>query len=92
MRVAILNIGYADGYPRNMTGQGRARLDGRPMPLVGRVSMDLVAVDVTSAAELREGDWLDLESDPATLSRAAGISQYEVLTGLGSRFERVWSD
>ncbi|WP_343346473.1 alanine racemase [Sphingomicrobium sp. XHP0239] len=92
MPVAILNIGYADGYPRNMTGKGVASFDGIALPLVGRVSMDLVAVDLREAPQVKEGDWLDLASDPQTLAAAAGISQYEALTGMGQRFERKWVD
>ncbi|MCJ7421972.1 alanine racemase [Sphingomicrobium astaxanthinifaciens] len=90
--VAILNIGYADGYPRNMSGQGHARWGGTLLPLLGRVSMDLVAADVTRADEVREGDWLGLDFDVDAIARASGISAYEVLTGLGSRFARDWTD
>ncbi|WP_265563554.1 alanine racemase [Sphingomicrobium arenosum] len=90
--VAILNIGYADGYPRNMSGQGHARQGGTMLPLLGRVSMDLVAVDVARGRDLREGDWLALDMVPSLIAKAVGISAYEVLTGLGQRFERVWED
>ncbi|MCM8557211.1 alanine racemase [Sphingomicrobium sediminis] len=91
--VAILNLGYADGFPRNMSGKGHARIAGRKLPLLGRVSMDLVAVDVTHAnTDLREGDWMRVDYDVCSIAREAGISQYEALTGLGDRFERVWKD
>ncbi len=86
--VAILNIGYADGYLRafaanGTTGQGR-------FPLLGRVSMDLIAIDVGSAPSLGEGDWVGIDYDLPTASAASGLSQYELLTGLGRRFERIW--
>ncbi|MBW0144741.1 alanine racemase [Sphingomicrobium clamense] len=90
MPAAILNIGYADGYWRNLTGQGHARVGATLLPLVGRVSMDLVAVDVSRMPDWREGDWMALDFDLEQVARQAGLSQYEVLTGLGSRFERVW--
>jgi len=89
--VAILNIGYADGYWRNLTGKGHARIGDTLLPLLGRVSMDLVAVDITRARDLREGDWLALDFDLVDTALAAGMSQYEMLTGLGTRFERVWA-
>src|SRR5207244_1046630 len=59
MRVAILNLGYADGYLRAFAGHGRASHGDTICPLVGRVSMDLVAVDLGSAAAA-EGDWLEV--------------------------------
>ena len=90
MRVAILNVGYADGYLRAFAGQGRARAGDIACPLVGRVSMDLVAVDV-SAADVAEGDWLALDYALAAAATATGLSQYELLTGLGRRYLRRWT-
>lgn len=92
MPVAILNLGYADGYPRNMTGKGIARVGDVSLPLVGRVSMDLVAVDLSLADDVEEGDWLRVDFDPPWVAGQAGISQYEALTGLGGRFERIWKN
>jgi alanine racemase len=86
--VAILNIGYADGYWRGFSGRGQALHDGKALPVLGRVSMDLTAVDVTGRA-IAEGDWLDLDYDLPSAAAASGMSQYELLTGLGSRFDRI---
>ena len=91
MAIAILNIGYADGYWRNLTGQGHARVGDTLLPLVGRVSMDLVAVDVSRMPDWREGDWMTLDFDVEQVAMQAGLSQYEVLTGLSNRYERRWS-
>lgn len=88
--LAILNLGYADGYLRGFSGTGQARLDHGLGPVVGRVSMDLTAICVDSAPELREGDWVEMDYDLASASRQSGLSQYELLTGLGDRFERCW--
>jgi alanine racemase len=85
--VAILNIGYADGYWRGFSGRGSALHDGDALPVLGRISMDLTAVDVTGRA-VAEGDWLDIDYDLPRASAASGMSQYELLTGLGSRFDR----
>jgi alanine racemase len=90
--IAILNIGYADGILRGFSGTGRALVDGRALPFLGRVSMDLIAIDATAVPELAEGDWVAIDYDLPTASAASGLSQYELLTGLGDRFERVWSD
>ena len=88
---AIVNIGYADGYLRCFAASGRATAEGAALPLIGRVSMDLVALDVSAAPGLREGDWVDLDYDLPTASAATGLSQYELLTGLSRRFERRWA-
>ena len=87
--VAILNIGYADGYVRAFAGQGTAG-NGR-FKVLGRVSMDLITIDVGSEPELGEGDWVSVDYDILSASAASGVSQYELLTGLGARFERVWA-
>jgi alanine racemase len=88
---AIVNIGYADGYLRGFSARGSAFAGEFAFPVLGRVSMDLVALGCNAAPELKEGDWVELDYDLPTASEASGISQYELLTTLGSRFERVWS-
>ena len=88
---AIVNIGYADGYLRCFAGKGRATAGGKALPLIGRVSMDLVALDITAAPELAEGDWVTLDYDLPAAAEASGLSQYELLTGLSQRLERKWS-
>ena len=85
--VAILNIGYADGYLRGFSGNGTC--EGGRSRVMGRVSMDLLAIDVTGV-NVGEGDWVAVDYDLPTASAASGLSQYELLTGLGGRFERVW--
>lgn len=89
--VAILNIGYADGYFRGFSNTGGALHQGRRLPLLGRVSMDLVAIDVGAAPDLGEGDWLALDYALPQAAAQSGMSQYELLTSLGHRFDRVWS-
>ena len=88
---AILNVGYADGYLRGFSSKGTAFAGEFAMPVLGRVSMDLIAVRCDAAPGLREGDWIELDYDLPTASEASGLSQYELLTCLGDRFERVWS-
>jgi len=90
METATIHIGYADGYARIFAGAGSAMKDGVRLPVIGRISMDLVTIDVTSRPDLREGDWVDMEYDLGYLSLVSGLSQYELLTGLGSRMERYW--
>jgi alanine racemase len=88
--VAIVNIGYADGYLRCFAGKGAANADSKALPLIGRVSMDLIALDASAAPDLAEGDWATLDYDLPSAAKASGLSQYELLTGLSARLERCW--
>lgn len=88
-RIAVVGLGYADGYRRAFSGVGRANVSGSPCPVIGRVSMDLTGIDVTGH-DVREGDWIDLDFVLPAAAAATGISQYELLTGLGHRYERVF--
>ena len=87
---AILNIGYADGYLRGFSSRGSAFAGEFALPVLGRVSMDLIAVGCGAAPQIREGDWVELDYDLSSASKQSGLSQYELLTTLGSRFERRW--
>lgn len=87
MEVAVINLGYADGYLRSMEGFGTAQ---GGLPLLGRISMDLIAIGVDAAPSLSEGDWIALDYALPAVATKAGRSQYEMLTGLGPRFDRVW--
>lgn len=92
-RIATAAIGYADGLQRNLSNRSRAFFDGKPVPLVGRVSMDLTTFDVTEAPGVVPGAWLEIMGSaqtPDQLAVAAGTNAYEVLTSLGRRFRRTY--
>jgi len=92
-RIATAAIGYADGWHRALSNRGGAVFDGRPVPLVGRVSMDLTTFDVTDHPAIAPGDWLELigpGQTPDEVAAAAGTNGYEVLTSLGRRFHRTY--
>lgn len=89
-RIATAAIGYADGLHRSLSNRGRAFFDGRPVPLVGRVSMDLTTFDVTDI-QLEPGAWLELigpSQSADDIASAAGTNGYEMLSSLGHRFHR----
>ena len=90
VEAAILNIGYADGYLRGFSSRGSAFAGEYALPVLGRVSMDLIAVSVDAAPGLKEGDWVEIDYDLPSTSKQSGLSQYELLTTLGARFERRW--
>ena len=92
-RIATVGVGYADGWHRAHSGRGAAFFDGRPVPLVGRVSMDLTTYDVTGRPEIGPGSILELigpSTPPDIAAEAAGTNGYEVLTLLGRRFARTY--
>jgi alanine racemase len=94
-RIAVVGIGYADGYLRSLGNRGVAEVAGRRVPVVGRVSMDLVCLDVTEldAQEATEGDWATLIGGGISLEEVAaqaGTINYELLTSLGARLERIY--
>lgn len=92
-RLATVGVGYADGYPRTLSNRGAGWLAGTRVPLVGRVSMDLMTLDVSAVAPeaVREGGLVELVGPNVPLdevARAAGTISYEILTGLGRRWVR----
>ena len=92
-RVATVAIGYEDGVMRGRGGRGAVVVRGRRAPLVGRVSMDAIAVDVTEVPDVRPGDVVTLIGDGITVDELAhhfGTIGYEVLTSLGPRYARVY--
>nr|WP_292906452.1 alanine racemase [Niveispirillum sp.] len=93
--VAALGMGYADGYPWALAGKGMAMVGGYAVPLIGRVSMDLLTADVTGVPEhlLQVGGWADIigpHRDVDQVAREAGTIGYEILTRLGSRYHRAY--
>ncbi|HEY6023215.1 MAG TPA: alanine racemase [Pseudolabrys sp.] len=99
-RVAVVAIGYADGYPRAASATdaapgAEAVVAGTRCPLAGRVSMDLLAIDITALPDhtVRRGDLVTLIGAGIgvdDLAAAAGTIGYEVLTSLGSRYHRIY--
>jgi alanine racemase len=89
IRAGVLAVGYADGYLRTWSGgKGHFLWQGRRLPVLGRVSMDMTIVDLTGADDCSEGDWLEAEYSLPDAARASGLSQYELLTLMGRRFTR----
>jgi len=90
-RIAVLGVGYADGWPVALSGRGHASFDGRLVPLVGRVSMDLTTYDVTDHPGVGTGSLLQLIGPDRTVEQVAteaGTIPYEILTSLGRRYRR----
>ena len=95
-RVAIVGAGYADGVPRAVSNRGVVAHRGQRLTVIGRISMDLMHVDVTPArSPVAVGDWLEVFGRTVRVddvAAAAGTIPYEVLTGIGSRVVRDYRD
>ncbi len=94
-RLATVAVGYADGWLRSLGAQGSALVSGTPAPIVGRVSMDLIVLDVTKVAAggAVPGALVTLLGpgrDIDTVAAEAGTIGYEMLTALGARYARVY--
>ncbi len=104
-RIAYVATGYADGYHRAASNQGvpmrdvaspaKAAFKGTIINGIGRISMDMCGFDVTDVPEngIAAGDWIELFGDTIALddvARAAGTIGYEMLTGLGARYQRSY--
>jgi alanine racemase len=99
-RVAVVGLGYADGYLRSAGASdaapgGQAIVSGRLCPFAGRVSMDLITIDITDLPEnaARRGDLVTLIGDEISVDDVAAAGHtigYEVLTGLGHRYHRAY--
>lgn len=90
--LATVGLGYADGFLRSASNRGKAFVAGEKRPIVGRISMDLIVVDVTGLS-VSPGDDIEFLGPNMPLSEVAGAMgtiDYEILTRLGSRFERVY--
>jgi alanine racemase len=94
-RLAVVAVGYADGWLRAMSHRGSGAMAGRRVPLVGRVSMDLITFDVSALApgRARPGDTIELLGAGYGVDEAAadaGTIGYEILTALGARYHRIY--
>lgn len=92
-RVATLPVGYADGYPRALSHRGHVLFDGRPAPILGRVCMDQIMVDVTDLPGVKTGSTATILGpglDADDLAGMVGTIAHEILTGIGPRVPRVY--
>jgi len=97
-RIAVLPVGYADGYPRLLSNRARVIVRGEYAPVVGRVSMDLTMVDVGHIPGVAVGDEVILigssgakSVDAVELARLCESVPYEILCGISQRVPRVYS-
>ena len=93
MPVGIVAVGYGDGYPRHAPNETPVLVNGKPVALLGRVSMDMLCVDLRSQPQAKPGDVVVLwgEGLPAeTVAQQAGTISYELFCNLSPRVQRVY--
>jgi len=94
-RVATVPLGYADGYHRMLSNRGLTHIDGIPCPVLGRISMDLISIDVTAVPHDRAHPGAPVEiigpnQDTEEMAKRTGTNSNEILTSLGNRFHRIY--
>ena len=90
--IATLGGGYADGYFRRLSNRGEVYFQGKRLPIVGKVSMDMFTIDVTDVS-IHPGDWVELFGDHLSaheVAEKAGSVSWELFARLGPRFERFY--
>jgi alanine racemase len=92
--IATVRIGYADGYPRNLSsGAGKMWVKGHLAPVIGTVCMDMTMIDITDIPHVQEGDEVILFGRELSVNQVAHWAQtipYEMLTGISQRVKRVY--
>ncbi|MDD2994551.1 MAG: alanine racemase [Pygmaiobacter sp.] len=96
MRVATLSVGYADGYLRALSNKGVVSVHGQPAPVVGRVCMDQIIVDVTGIPDVHQGDVAVIFGGGAAdsvddIADKCGTVNYEIICDIGRRVQRVYT-
>ena len=95
-KIAVISIGYADGYLRSASNQAKVMIDGHLVPVIGRICMDMCMVDITGLTDIKRDDEVMIFGDGAvnadTLAQAAGTISYEVLCAVSARVPRFYED
>ncbi len=94
-KIAIIACGYADGYPRQVVENREVFVKGQRAKVVGGVSMDMIAIDVTDIPNVAVGDWVELWGNNIPVNEVAGAHAtigYELLANLNWRVERIYLD
>ena len=96
-RIATLSVGYADGYPRTLSSKGSVLIKGKRAPIVGRVCMDIMMVDIADIPDVEIGDVVTLigkdGTDEITIEEVAyqaGSFNYEMACRVSKRVKRIY--
>lgn len=90
-KIATIALGYADGFLRSGSSKAKVYCNDTPCNVLGRISMDLVSIDIDQFPDLQQGDWIEIlghNQSVDDLARTTGTIGYEILTNLGARYKR----
>ncbi len=93
IKIAIVALGYADGFLRSASNSGYASINGIECPIIGRISMDLIAINIDNIENVKTGDNVEFLGANTKLDKQAEAMQtinYEILTRLGNRFNKKY--
>ena len=98
MKIAVLAVGYADGIPHRLSNRGSVIANGKIVPMLGAVSMDLTTIDVSQVPNIAVGDAVTLlgsegsvSIDAQQIAKWAGTISYSVLCGIHARVKRIYT-
>ena len=92
MKIATVTAGYADGYPRLLSGRGQVIVNGKRADIIGRVCMDQMMIDVSNIENVKQGDEVILlgrELSATELAEKCGTVNYEIVCGISKRVPRI---
>lgn len=92
MKIATIAAGYADGYPRLLSNKGFVLINGKRVPIIGRICMDQLSVDVTDLQDVKQGDEVELFGKSLPVEELADICKtinYEIVCGISPRVPRI---
>ena len=99
MRIAVVPVGYAQGFSRSLSNQGRVLIRGQRLSVIGLVNMNLMTIDITNAPRAKVGDEVvmigkqgDFSISVSSFSELSDQVNYELLTRLPSRIPRIVVD
>ena len=97
IKIGVLGVGYADGYPRRLSNVGYGIFKNKKLPIVGNISMDYMTVDLSNlkSEAIKVGDWVELIGENITIQEVANLSEtieYEILNNLGNRLKKKYID
>ncbi|MCL2047845.1 MAG: alanine racemase [Defluviitaleaceae bacterium] len=90
-KIAVVPVGYADGFPRRLSRRGTVQINGKTAPIAGTICMDQFMVDVTDIPDVKAGDTVALlDTNAEALAEAVGTISYDILCGIGKRVPRTY--
>ena len=92
-KIGILPIGFGDGYPTNLSNQGKVKIKNKLAPIIGKISMDMMAIDLSSFRDISYKDEVIIWGESHEVDKVAKYAdntEYSLLTGLSNRVKKIY--